>query len=103
MTTPPIILVPGFWLGAWAWDEVAGLLAGLPQFQLGRGLSVRPAVVAGTRQTFEISAMASLFDPNRNTTSSTVSEFSLMSFSTSDFGVCRSSIFLGRSNSMRMV
>jgi pimeloyl-ACP methyl ester carboxylesterase len=26
MTTPPIILVPGFWLGAWAWDEVADLL-----------------------------------------------------------------------------
>jgi pimeloyl-ACP methyl ester carboxylesterase len=26
MTTPPIILVPGFWLGAWAWDEVAGTL-----------------------------------------------------------------------------
>ena len=25
-TTPPIILVPGFWLGAWAWDEVADLL-----------------------------------------------------------------------------
>jgi pimeloyl-ACP methyl ester carboxylesterase len=23
---PPIILVPGFWLGAWAWDEVAGAL-----------------------------------------------------------------------------
>jgi len=23
MTTVPIILVPGFWLGAWAWDEVA--------------------------------------------------------------------------------
>ena len=22
-STPPIILVPGFWLGAWAWDEVA--------------------------------------------------------------------------------
>src|SRR6476661_797933 len=22
----PIILVPGFWLGAWAWDEVAQLL-----------------------------------------------------------------------------
>jgi pimeloyl-ACP methyl ester carboxylesterase len=22
----PIILVPGFWLGAWAWDEVVGLL-----------------------------------------------------------------------------
>jgi pimeloyl-ACP methyl ester carboxylesterase len=26
MTTAPIILVPGFWLGAWAWDEVAALL-----------------------------------------------------------------------------
>ena len=26
MTKSPIILVPGFWLGAWAWDEVAGLL-----------------------------------------------------------------------------
>src|SRR6185503_11455186 len=26
MNTPPIILVPGFWLGAWAYDEVAGLL-----------------------------------------------------------------------------
>ena len=26
MKTPPIILVPGFWLGAWAWDEVAGAL-----------------------------------------------------------------------------
>ena len=26
MTKTPIILVPGFWLGAWAWDEVAGLL-----------------------------------------------------------------------------
>ncbi|HET7727316.1 MAG TPA: alpha/beta hydrolase [Candidatus Limnocylindrales bacterium] len=24
--TPPIVLVPGFWLGAWAWDEVAGRL-----------------------------------------------------------------------------
>src|SRR6185369_7779067 len=23
MPNPPIILVPGFWLGAWAWDEVA--------------------------------------------------------------------------------
>ena len=23
MDTTPIILVPGFWLGAWAWDEVA--------------------------------------------------------------------------------
>ena len=26
MTTPPIILVPGLWLGAWAWDEVAEAL-----------------------------------------------------------------------------
>jgi pimeloyl-ACP methyl ester carboxylesterase len=25
-TSAPIILVPGFWLGAWAWDEVAALL-----------------------------------------------------------------------------
>ncbi|MEO8540235.1 MAG: alpha/beta hydrolase [bacterium] len=26
MSTPPIVLVPGFWLGAWAWDEVGALL-----------------------------------------------------------------------------
>ena len=26
MTNAPIILVPGFWLGAWAWDDVADLL-----------------------------------------------------------------------------
>ena len=26
MTSAPIILVPGFWLGAWAWDEVAAML-----------------------------------------------------------------------------
>ena len=26
VATPPIILVPGFWLGAWAWDEVAAIL-----------------------------------------------------------------------------
>lgn len=26
MNTSPIILVPGFWLGAWAWDEVAAVL-----------------------------------------------------------------------------
>src|SRR6266487_2047487 len=25
-TSAPIILVPGFWLGAWAWDEVASIL-----------------------------------------------------------------------------
>ncbi len=26
MSTAPIVLVPGFWLGAWAWDEVAAVL-----------------------------------------------------------------------------
>lgn len=26
MDTAPIVLVPGFWLGAWAWDEVAAAL-----------------------------------------------------------------------------
>ena len=26
MTSAPIILVPGFWLGGWAWDEVAATL-----------------------------------------------------------------------------
>ncbi|MGZ6267420.1 MAG: alpha/beta fold hydrolase [Candidatus Limnocylindrales bacterium] len=26
MPTSPIVLVPGFWLGAWAWDEVAAQL-----------------------------------------------------------------------------
>jgi pimeloyl-ACP methyl ester carboxylesterase len=26
MANTPIILVPGFWLGAWAWDEVAAVL-----------------------------------------------------------------------------
>jgi pimeloyl-ACP methyl ester carboxylesterase len=26
MKSTPIILVPGFWLGAWAWDEVASVL-----------------------------------------------------------------------------
>jgi pimeloyl-ACP methyl ester carboxylesterase len=26
MAGAPIVLVPGFWLGAWAWDEVAGTL-----------------------------------------------------------------------------
>jgi pimeloyl-ACP methyl ester carboxylesterase len=26
MTTAPLILVPGFWLGAWAWDDVADRL-----------------------------------------------------------------------------
>ena len=26
MASAPIVLVPGFWLGAWAWDEVADAL-----------------------------------------------------------------------------
>jgi pimeloyl-ACP methyl ester carboxylesterase len=26
VASAPIVLVPGFWLGAWAWDEVAGYL-----------------------------------------------------------------------------
>ncbi len=26
MTPAPIVLVPGFWLGAWAWEEVSPLL-----------------------------------------------------------------------------
>lgn len=26
MSAAPIVLVPGFWLGAWAWDEVASIL-----------------------------------------------------------------------------
>src|SRR3989440_7970879 len=26
MTNAPIILVPGFWLGAWAWDDVVAAL-----------------------------------------------------------------------------
>jgi pimeloyl-ACP methyl ester carboxylesterase len=25
-SSPPIVLVPGFWIGAWAWDEVAAAL-----------------------------------------------------------------------------
>ena len=28
MAAAPIVLVPGFWLGAWAWDEVAASLRG---------------------------------------------------------------------------
>ena len=28
MSAKPIVLVPGFWLGAWAWDEVASTLRG---------------------------------------------------------------------------
>ena len=28
MASAPIVLVPGFWLGAWAWDEVVAALRG---------------------------------------------------------------------------
>ena len=31
MASAPIILVPGFWLGAWAWDEVAAPPRGRPR------------------------------------------------------------------------
>jgi pimeloyl-ACP methyl ester carboxylesterase len=40
MTTPPIVLVPGFWLGAWAWDEVAAHL-------LQQGHDVHPVTLPG--------------------------------------------------------
>jgi pimeloyl-ACP methyl ester carboxylesterase len=36
----PIILVPGFWLGAWAWDEVAGKLKN-------EGFEVTPLTLPG--------------------------------------------------------
>src|SRR5215212_125565 len=49
-----------------------------------------------------ISAGAILFDVKRNITSSTVNEFSLIILRRSNFGVCNSSIFLGRANSMRI-
>jgi hypothetical protein len=47
-----------------------------------------------------MSAVASLFDPKRKITSSTVNEFSLIILRRSNLGVCNSSIFLGRSSSM---
>lgn len=40
MTRSPIILVPGFWLGAWAWDEVAEILRGA-------GYEVTPLTLPG--------------------------------------------------------
>jgi pimeloyl-ACP methyl ester carboxylesterase len=40
MTTRPIVLVPGFWLGAWAWDEVAERLRA-------DGLDVTPITLPG--------------------------------------------------------
>ena len=50
MPSAPIILVPGFWLGAWAWDEVADLLRAdghdvtaltLPGLEVGRRRPLR--------------------------------------------------------------
>ena len=26
MSAPPLVRVPGFWLGAWAWDDVAAVV-----------------------------------------------------------------------------
>ena len=40
MPSAPIILVPGFWLGAWAWDEVAAQLRGA-------GHEVKPITLPG--------------------------------------------------------
>jgi pimeloyl-ACP methyl ester carboxylesterase len=40
MKTPPIVLVPGFWLGEWAWDEVAADLRA-------EGLDVTPITLPG--------------------------------------------------------
>src|SRR4026208_237666 len=62
----PIILVPGFWLGAWAWDEVADLpradghdvtaltLPGLESADADRSsmpLSAPPDAIAGAGKT----------------------------------------------------
>jgi pimeloyl-ACP methyl ester carboxylesterase len=40
VTTAPIILVPGFWLGAWAWDDLASALRA-------DGLDVTPLTLPG--------------------------------------------------------
>ena len=45
-----------------------------------------------------MSAVATLFDPKRKITSSTVNEFSLIILRRSNLGVCNSSIFLERSS-----
>src|ERR671930_1522073 len=47
-----------------------------------------------------MSAVATLFDPKRKITSSTVNEFSLIILRRSNLGVCNSSILLERSSSM---
>jgi len=49
-----------------------------------------------------ISAATNLFDAKRNITSSSVNELSLIILRRSNLGVCNSSIFLGRVNSMRL-
>ena len=47
-----------------------------------------------------ISAATNLFDAKRNVTSSSVNELSLIILRRSNLGVCNSSIFLGRVNSI---
>ena len=42
MKSAPIVLVPGFWLGAWAWDEVAAALRA-------DGYSVTPVTLPGLK------------------------------------------------------
>ena len=49
-----------------------------------------------------ISAATNLFDSKRKITSSSVNELSLIILRRSNLGVCNSSIFLGRVNSMRL-
>ena len=49
-----------------------------------------------------ISAATNLFDTKRKITSSTVKELSLIILRSSNLGVCNSSIFLGRVNSMSL-
>jgi pimeloyl-ACP methyl ester carboxylesterase len=59
MTTAPIVLVPGFWLGAWAWDEVAASLRAdghdvtavtLPGLKVGRRRPIRDQHVGPHRR-----------------------------------------------------
>jgi len=55
MTPPPIILVPGFWLGAWAWDEVAADLRS-------QGLDVTALTLPGLESADADRAQVSLAD-----------------------------------------